>query len=390
MCPDAEMKDQRAPNRRTPNVPVSFEDLRDLGLLHWGLDPKTMFDPTEVTHVDSVTGEKTTTLTGLSAVDRICQQMEYKNKDEVKCAPGHLPDYENRLKSFFTEHIHEDEEIRLIKDGTGYFDVRNRQDEWIRIKVCAGDLLVLPAGIYHRFTMDEQDYTHAMRLFKEAPKWTPINRPCDSNDARVSYVEAFTAPGRPLRKTILDAASASAIRGEDVASGKPIAAAEGGLNIYVHYPSDFDGVVKTLKAPKGSPRFAPNDVVLFYVTGTHNPTTKKSWCPDCVAADPVLQRSIEEARAQLKQKATEAGAASQEGYSVHLIQCAVERSAYRANPDYAYRKHPFLSIRCIPTVVAAVVRVTDEQIDEDGFDVVFKQDDVITDAWKAAALSGRK
>ena len=94
----------------------------------------------------------------MSDVDRIATQRNYKNRDEIIISPQQMGNvYEEKVKLFFQEHLHEDEEIRYILDGEGYFDIRNVDDNWVRIKLGKGDLLILPPGIYHRFTPDRND-----------------------------------------------------------------------------------------------------------------------------------------------------------------------------------------------------------------------------------------
>jgi hypothetical protein len=42
--------------------------------------------------------------------------------------------------------------------GSGYFDFRDENDKWLRVNLEAGDMIILPEGIYHRFTLDAKRY----------------------------------------------------------------------------------------------------------------------------------------------------------------------------------------------------------------------------------------
>lgn len=149
----------------------------------------------------------------LDDVNALAKKRDYKNRDEIAVSPTTLPNYEEKVKNFFHEHLHEDEEIRYIIEGGGFFDVRSKEDDWVRIALEKSDLLVLPPGIYHRFTTDKdnvcfailigarhfealtiEQYIKAMRLFKEEPKWTPLNRGAetDENSYRKEYLQRLS------------------------------------------------------------------------------------------------------------------------------------------------------------------------------------------------------
>jgi len=94
----------------------------------------------------------------VTSVDQIAKDRSYKNRDEITVSPEKMGAvYEDKVKMFFNEHLHEDEEIRYILDGEGFFDVRSEGDDWVRIRLEKDDLIILPAGIYHRFTTDSKN-----------------------------------------------------------------------------------------------------------------------------------------------------------------------------------------------------------------------------------------
>jgi hypothetical protein len=51
----------------------------------------------------------------------------------------------------------------------GYFDVRDENEQWIRVAVKKGGMIVLPAGMYHRFTLDSNNYIKVLLISSFSP-----------------------------------------------------------------------------------------------------------------------------------------------------------------------------------------------------------------------------
>merc|ERR1712137_177749 len=162
--------DERLPHKRAENEEVSLKELESLGVHYWSIKDES--DP---------------------LLQEIREQYGYNYSDYITVSPTAVPDYEEKCKIFYKEHLHDDDEIRLCLEGSGYFDVRASNEDWIRIWVKENDMISLPAGIYHRFTLDESNYVKAMRLFIGEPIWTAHHRPADDREARSSYITKFNS-----------------------------------------------------------------------------------------------------------------------------------------------------------------------------------------------------
>jgi len=151
---------------------VDLETLHSFGVCYWKID------------ADSFAESKT--------LSDVRQTRNYDYEDQVVVSKSKMPNYDEMLGKFFQEHIHVDDETRLVLDGSGYFDVRHpTSDRWIRIEVVKNDMISIPPGLYHRFTLDEHDYITVNRYFAGTPVWVPLNRPQDDHPARQKYLSHY-------------------------------------------------------------------------------------------------------------------------------------------------------------------------------------------------------
>eukprot|EP01120_Amphizonella_sp_Union-15-10_P010877 TRINITY_DN4510_c0_g1_i1.p1 TRINITY_DN4510_c0_g1~~TRINITY_DN4510_c0_g1_i1.p1 ORF type:complete len:326 (+),score=63.15 TRINITY_DN4510_c0_g1_i1:78-1055(+) len=289
----------------TPSKELSLDDLKKIGVLYWNLD------------ADNYEEE--------GKLSKICEERGYTYKDVVEVSPNTLPNYEEKIKIFFQEHLHTDEEIRFFLDGSGYFDVRGLDDEWIRIHCEKGEMIILPAGMYHRYSNDSNNYAKVMRLFVGEPVWTPYNRGSDSDvmECRKIYRSTLSPSYRESteKRKLENLVESSEKRTKTETEIETLRTIK---KVLVESPDDFDNKLEIFKGK--------SERLFLWFTGTPD-SDGKSWCPDCVAAEPCVFSRLDKLESGI------------------LLECRVDRDKYKGNPDFAYRTDPRIKLAAIPTLI---------------------------------------
>ena len=110
-----------------------------------------------------------------TALDRLKRQRGYVEQDIVALAPD-TPNLEAICAKFVDEHSHDEDEVRFVLSGEGIFDIRSRDDRWMRVRVEPGDLIVVPRNRFHRFMLTDTKQIRCVRLFKDSAGCTPHYR----------------------------------------------------------------------------------------------------------------------------------------------------------------------------------------------------------------------
>jgi 1,2-dihydroxy-3-keto-5-methylthiopentene dioxygenase len=143
---------------------------------HW-LDSKAgSIDPTELAEQGVAYQQlRTEPAWYRSTVDMLKSDRGYIEEDIVELGPS-TPNLEAICAKFVDEHHHDEDEVRFVLAGEGIFDIRSDEDQWMRIVVQPGDLIVVPAGRHHRFLLTESKHIKCVRLFRNASGWVPHYR----------------------------------------------------------------------------------------------------------------------------------------------------------------------------------------------------------------------
>ena len=106
-----------------------------------------------------------------SEIDEMKRRGGYVTADVIDVTPA-TPNLDAMLARFDKEHTHSEDEVRFILAGRGIFFL-NINGKVASVEVGAGDMLRVPKGTTHWFTLCEDRRIRAIRWFQDTAGWTP-------------------------------------------------------------------------------------------------------------------------------------------------------------------------------------------------------------------------
>jgi 1,2-dihydroxy-3-keto-5-methylthiopentene dioxygenase len=104
-------------------------------------------------------------------IDEMKQRGGYRTADVIDVYPE-TPGLDAMLARFDKEHTHSEDEVRFILAGRGIFFL-NIGGRVASVEVGPGDMLRVPRGTTHWFTLCEDRRIRAVRWFQDTTGWTP-------------------------------------------------------------------------------------------------------------------------------------------------------------------------------------------------------------------------
>lgn len=105
-------------------------------------------------------------------IDAMKQRGGYVTADVIDVNPT-TPNLDTMLARFDKEHTHSEDEVRFILSGRGIFFL-NIDGRVASVEVGPGDMLRVPRGTTHWFTLCEDRRIRAIRWFQATSGWSPL------------------------------------------------------------------------------------------------------------------------------------------------------------------------------------------------------------------------
>lgn len=132
---------------------------------YW-MEPSQQDCPIEALHAEGIGAEPFDVERAEELAFRLKAQREWEGDERVQLSQT-VPTLEAMVAREADEHAHTADEIRFITQGEGVYDVRARDERWIRIWVAPGDLVTIPAKRYHRFLLGQHVGIEYVHIFED-------------------------------------------------------------------------------------------------------------------------------------------------------------------------------------------------------------------------------